>query len=92
MTVSEGCIAIACPITGDWVAMTNHTGLLHRRDEAQPWLCAPEIINDFTAVSMAIPMLKAEHLIQFGGSAPVAGKPIAVYGAGTGLGVAHLVR
>ncbi len=51
-----------------------------------------EIINDFTAVSMAIPMLKAEHLIQFGGSAPVAGKPIAVYGAGTGLGVAHLVH
>lgn len=25
VTVSEGCIAIACPITGDWVAMTNHT-------------------------------------------------------------------
>lgn len=25
--VKDGCIAIACPITGDWVAMTNHTGL-----------------------------------------------------------------
>jgi glucokinase len=35
---------------------------------------------------MAIPMLKPEHLIQFGGTAPVEGKPIAVYGAGTGLG------
>lgn len=23
--VEDGCIAIACPITGDWVAMTNHT-------------------------------------------------------------------
>ena len=69
VTVNEGCIAIACPITGDWVAMTNHT-----------W-----------AFSIA-EMLKAEHLIQFGGSAPVAGKPIAVYGAGTGLGVAHLVH
>lgn len=51
-----------------------------------------EIINDFTAVSMAIPMLKPEHLIQFGGTAPVEGKPIAVYGAGTGLGVSHLVH
>ncbi|XPE53426.1 glucokinase [Shigella flexneri] len=31
-----------------------------------------EIINDFTAVSMAIPMLKKEHLIQtFGGAEPV---------------------
>ena len=51
-----------------------------------------EIINDFTAVSMAIPMLKPEHLTQFGGTAPVEGKPIAVYGAGTGLGVSHLVH
>ncbi len=41
---------------------------------------------------MAIPMLKPEHLIQFGGTAPVEGKPIAVYGAGTGLGVAHRVH
>ena len=41
---------------------------------------------------MAIPMLKPEHLTQFGGTAPVEGKPIAVYGAGTGLGVSHLVH
>jgi glucokinase len=25
ISVEDGCIAIACPITGDWVAMTNHT-------------------------------------------------------------------
>ncbi|EKN6296765.1 glucokinase, partial [Yersinia enterocolitica] len=25
VTVEHACIAIACPITGDWVAMTNHT-------------------------------------------------------------------
>jgi glucokinase len=69
-----------------------YLGFLYRRDEANLGFAHLEIINDFTAVSMAIPMLKAEHLIQFGGSAPVAGKPIAVYGAGTGLGVAHLVH
>ena len=68
VSVEDGCITIACPITGDWVAMTNHT-----------W-------------QFSIPMLKKEHLIQFGGSEPVEGKPIAVYGAGTGLGVAHLVH
>jgi glucokinase len=79
--VEDGCIAIACPITGDWVAMTNHT-----------WEFSIAEINDFTAVSMAIPMLKKEHLTQFGGGEPVEGKPIAVYGAGTGLGVAHLVH
>ena len=72
--------------------MTNHTGLSIAEMKRNLGFAHLEIINDFTAVSMAIPMLKAEHLIQFGGSAPVAGKPIAVYGAGTGLGVAHLVH
>lgn len=24
VSIEDGCIAIACPITGDWVAMTNH--------------------------------------------------------------------
>lgn len=89
VSVEDGCIAIACPITGDWVAMTNHTWAFSiaemRKNLGFSHL---EIINDFTAVSMAIPMLKPEHLIQFGGTAPVEGKPIAVYGAGTGLGVA----
>ncbi|MEN8467924.1 glucokinase, partial [Enterobacter cloacae subsp. cloacae] len=93
VSVEDGCIAIACPITGDWVAMTNHTWAFSiaemRKNLGFSHL---EIINDFTAVSMAIPMLKPEHLIQFGGTAPVEGKPIAVYGAGTGLGVAHLVH
>ncbi len=90
--MKDGCIAIACPITGDWVAMTNHTGVLNCRNEKNLGFSHLEIINDFTAVSMAIPMLKKEHLIQFGGAEPVEGKPIAVYGAGTGLGVAHLVH
>jgi glucokinase len=41
---------------------------------------------------MAIPMLSEQEVIQFGGRAPVEGKPIAIYGAGTGLGVSHLVH
>lgn len=48
-----------------------------------------EIINDFTAVSMAIPMLSDDDVLQFGGASAVKDKPVAVYGAGTGLGVAH---
>ena len=88
--VKDGCIAIACPITGDWVAMTNHTWAFSIAEmKKNLGFSHLEIINDFTAVSMAIPMLKKEHLIQFGGAEPVEGKPIAVYGAGTGLGVAH---
>ena len=91
--VTSACIAIACPITGDWVAMTNHTWAFSQSEMQQNLgLEHLSIINDFTAVSMAIPALKDEDKIQFGGEAPQAGKPIAVYGAGTGLGVAHLVH
>lgn len=50
------------------------------------------MINDFTAVSMAIPVLSEQDVLQFGGTTPQPGKPVAVYGAGTGLGVAHLVN
>ena len=93
VSVTDGCIAIACPITGDWVAMTNHTWAFSTAEmKKNLGFEHLEIINDFTAVSMAIPALKKEHLIKFGGDEPVEGKPIAVYGAGTGLGVAHLVH
>ncbi|ATZ12156.1 glucokinase [Erwinia amylovora] len=91
--VKHGCIAIACPITEDWVEMTNHDWAFSTNSlKANLAFDSLEIINDFTAVSMAIPMLTEQDLMQFGGSAPVADKPVAVYGAGTGLGVAHLVH
>jgi len=93
VSVEDGSIAIACPKPGDWGARTNHTWAFSIAEMKQNLGFAHlEIINDFTAVSMAIPMLDREHLTQFGGGEPVEGKPIAVYGAGTGLGVAHLVH
>ena len=91
--VTDGCIAIACPITEDWVEMTNHDWAFSTRQMKQNLgFSTLEIINDFTAVSMAIPMLTENEVIQFGGKAPVKDKPIAIYGAGTGLGVSHLVH
>lgn len=90
--IRRSCIAIACPITGDWVAMTNHNWSFSiAKMQYNLGFEQLEIINDFTAVSMAIPVLNAEHLRQFGGTAPQRDKPMVVYGAGTGLGVAHLV-
>lgn len=93
VTITDACIAIACPITGDWVAMTNHTWAFSIAAMKQSLgLNHLEVINDFTAVSMAIPVLSEQDVLQFGGSAPQEGKPVAVYGAGTGLGVAHLIN
>lgn len=91
--VQDACIAIACPVTEDWVAMTNHSWAFSIKEmKANLGLSHLEVINDFTAVSMAIPMLSPDDVLQFGGGDAQPGKPIAVYGAGTGLGVAHLVQ
>lgn len=91
--ITDGCIAIACPITGDWVEMTNHDWAFSTsKMKSNLGFEHLEIINDFTAVSMAIPMLTREDVMQFGGKDAVRDKPVAVYGAGTGLGVAHLVH
>lgn len=92
-TVDHACIAIACPITSDWVQMTNHTWKFSIKAMKESMgLKTLEIINDFTAVSMAIPALKASDRVQLGGGEPQVDKPIAIYGAGTGLGVAHLIH
>lgn len=91
ITIKNACIAIACPITGDHVAMTNNPWEFSIKEmKANLGLERLEVINDFTGQSMAIPMLKPEDYVRVGGGEPDKTKPIAVYGAGTGLGVAHL--
>ncbi|WON78946.1 glucokinase [Serratia sp. UGAL515B_01] len=93
LQIQDACIAIACPVTEDWVAMTNHSWAFSiSAMKTSLGLKHLEVINDFTAVSMAIPMLSEADVLQFGGAKAQKDKPIAVYGAGTGLGVAHLVH
>jgi glucokinase len=87
-----GCLAIAAPATGDEIRMTNH-----------PWSFSVaalrgelgferlEVINDFTAVALALPRLGPADRMPVGGGAPAAGRPIAVLGPGSGLGASGLV-
>ncbi len=91
--VGEACIAIACPINGDWVAMTNHSWEFSIREmQSQPRPGSPAGDQRLHRRLHGRPVLAEADRIQLGGAAPVAGKPIAIYGAGTGLGVAHLVQ
>jgi glucokinase len=88
----KGAIAIASPIAGDRVAMTNH-----------PWTFSVvalrdvfgferlEVINDFTALALALPRLAPNERQVVGGGAVIAGTPIGVLGPGSGLGVSGLV-
>lgn len=92
-SINTACIAIACPVTEDWVSMTNHTWEFSISElKANLGFEALEVINDFTAVSLAIPVLPIDECLQIGGGEPQANKPVAVYGAGTGLGVAQLIH
>jgi glucokinase len=52
-----------------------------------------KLINDFTALALALPLLQPHELRQVGGQAASAAQalPLAVIGPGTGLGVAGLL-
>ena len=84
--------AIAGPVQGDTIRMTNHvwsfSGRAVRRDLALERL---ELLNDFAALALAIPALTAADLVEIRSGTPADRAPKAVLGPGTGLGVAALV-
>ncbi|MBC3764579.1 glucokinase [Neptunicella marina] len=87
-----GCIAIACPVNGDFIKMTNHDWQFSIEiTRKQLGLEHLLVINDYTAISMSLPVLNDEQKVKIGGGEPTEGQPMAVFGAGTGLGVGHLI-
>ena len=88
----EACIAVAGPVSGDAVRLTNHRwefSIAALREELA--LAQLRVINDFEAIALALPALAADELLQIGGGKPVRASPMAVLGPGTGLGVAQLI-
>ncbi|WLI88165.1 glucokinase [Massilia sp. R2A-15] len=85
-------LAVANPVTGDYVRMTNidwqfSTDAVRRELGLQTLL----IVNDFTALAMALPSLKSDELMQVGGGSPAANAVVGVLGPGTGLGVSGAI-
>jgi glucokinase len=88
----RGAIAIASPVAGDEVRMTNH-----------PWAFSISalgkqlgfqdlrVINDFTAQALALPHLKDGDRLVIGRGVAEEGSPIGVLGPGTGLGVSGMI-
>jgi glucokinase len=88
----EAAIAIAGPVTGDIIRMTNHVwqfSAAHTRQQLQ--LRRLIVLNDFTALAMAVRHLKGSDIEQIGGGKAQPNAPIAVIGPGTGLGVSGLI-
>ena len=88
---TQGCIAIACPVLGDQVVMTNHSWAFSQNAlQAQLKLDALFVINDFTAVAHSLPVLGKDQVVQIGEGTAKENGNIAVFGPGTGLGVEHI--
>lgn len=89
---AQAAIAIAGPVTGDIVQMTNHVWQFSAAQTRQRLqLDRLIILNDFTALAMAVRHLPPGDLEQIGVGRPAPNTPIAVLGPGTGLGVSGLV-
>lgn len=90
--VRHGAIAIANPVEGDRVQMTNY-----------PWHFSIEetrravgfetllVVNDFTALAMALPYLAPADFRQIGGGQPRERSVMGLVGAGSGFGVSGLI-
>jgi glucokinase len=88
------CIGIANPVTGDQIRMTNHHWTFSVCALQQGLgLDALRVINDFTALALALPDLPDAQKHHVGGPAQgVPDAPIGLLGPGTGLGVSGLLR
>ncbi|HEY1092478.1 MAG TPA: glucokinase, partial [Burkholderiaceae bacterium] len=85
-------IGIANPVVGDQIKMTNHHwsfSISQLRQQLQVERLA--VINDFTALALSLPALGDADRQAIGGGTPVGGEPLAVIGAGTGLGMSGLL-
>ena len=84
-------IAVAAPVTGGKVSLTNSTWSFVDEDLCRKvGLMHIKVLNDFEALALSLPHLTAAELHQIGGGAPVEHAAKAVLGPGTGLGVAGL--
>ncbi len=88
----RGAFAVASPLTGDQVTMTNHPWSFSVDDvRRRLGLDALRVINDFAAIALAIPHLGRDDHYRVGGGEPVRDAPVAILGPGTGLGVSALI-
>ena len=91
--VQHAAIAIANPVQGDQVKMTNHNWAFSI-DAVRHTLGLETllVVNDFTALAMSLPYLDLADLEPVGRGKAIDNAMIGLVGAGTGLGVGGLMR
>src|SRR5450830_1297270 len=90
--VRHAVIAIANPVDGDFLSMTNHHwsfSIRAMREECG--FTTLDVVNDFTALARSLPQLSSEQKHQVGAGTARPNTAIGLIGAGTGLGVSGLI-
>lgn len=86
-------LAVDGTVTGDKVQMHHRTWSFNRNDvRAATGTERVHFVNDVEAVALSLPRLTKFELVTLDTQVPVLNAPKAVIGAGTGLGVAGLIR
>ncbi|EEO27004.1 glucokinase [Oxalobacter paraformigenes] len=92
LSVRQAAVAIANPVDGDRVRMTNSDWTFSIGEIKKAFgLDVFLLVNDFTALAMALPFLPEESLVRCGGEKARENRAIGLIGAGTGLGVSGLI-
>ena len=90
--IEHAAIAIANPVEGDEVRMTNyHWRFSSEQMRQRLGLQTLVVVNDFTALAMALPRLQPAQRRQVGGGTAREHSVVGVLGAGSGLGVSGLI-
>ncbi|MCL1818247.1 MAG: glucokinase [Spirochaetaceae bacterium] len=98
LILKKACLSVAGIVENNSCAMTNVSWIVSGPDLEKELKVPVKIINDFTAVSFALPLLDTQNPREVtrmpgsGGTARPTGGVRAVIGAGTGLGVGCLIE
>lgn len=92
MSIVHAAVAIANPVDGDLVSMTNYHWQFSIEEMRQKLgFDTLLIVNDFTALAMALPRLAPNQVHQVGGGEARKQSVIGLLGPGSGLGVSGLI-
>jgi glucokinase len=91
--LDAACFAVAGPVFADRAEVTNLTWSIDATALAKKFSIARiSLINDFYAVALGVPILAPADFVVLNAGERVHFGPIAILGAGTGLGEANLVH
>ncbi|NRA60878.1 MAG: glucokinase [Psychrobium sp.] len=93
LTINAACFAIAGPVVGETLTMTNLGWSFSVASLKQALdIDTVHFINDYTAIAMSLPQLSGAQLIEIHAGEVDEKAPRIICGPGTGLGLAQLIN